>query len=382
MTKVPPVGGRVDLLFDARHILQSGIGTYIGLLLPYLEDIFDQRGLSLAVLADPETVPPLRDSTAVVLSDPSGAAMYGMAEQRAWRHGLRTAAPRAMWVPHYPFPMTLLEPSNRAVLAFATVHDTLHLNPQIISGQSRLRQLYARAMLNFDGRRCRRIFTPSAATATSLVQAVPSAKVMVTPIPVDDVWFTPADPDLSPVHSRYILYVGNAKHHKNLPLLLNAYAEIAEAVPQDLVIAGGGQNVRAHDERVDALAAQDSDRVRVLGRLDFETLRSLVAGADLLVMPSLFEGAGLPPLEAMAAGTAVLSSSIPALRETCGAGADYFDPHDQRGLATLLRTYCCDDSARADLAARGRHHVIARQSGISFGAAVELVCDELDRVKA
>jgi len=382
VTQVSPVGGRVDLLFDARHILQSGIGTYIGLLLPYLEDIFDQRGLSLAVLTDPDTVPPLRDSTAVVFSDPSGASMYGMAEQRAWRHALRAARPRAMWVPHYPFPMTLLEPGNRSVLAFVTVHDTLHLNPQSISGQSRERQVYARAMLNFDGRRCRRIFTPSEATATSLVKAVPSAKVTVTSIPVDDVWFTPADPALSPVRSRYILYVGNAKHHKNLPLLLNAYAEIAGAVPQDLVIAGGGQNVRAHDERVSALAAQDSGRVRVLGRLDFETLRSLVAGADLLVMPSLFEGAGLPPLEAMAAGTAVLSSSIPALRETCGAGADYFDPHEQRELATLLRTYCCDDDARANLAARGRNHVIARQSGISFGAAVELVCDELDRSTA
>lgn len=379
---MPSGGDRVDLLFDARHILQSGIGTYIGLLLPYLEEIMERRGRSLAVLTDPDTSPQLRERTSVVFSDPSGASMYGLAEQKAWRHALNTVRPRAIWVPHYPFPLALLEPRNRKVLAFSTVHDTLHLQHESISGHSRPRQVYARAMLNLDGRRCRRIFSPSQATATSLVEAVPSAKVMVTPIPVDDVWSTPVDPDLSPVRSRYILYVGNAKHHKNLPLLLKAYAEIADEVPQELVIAGGGHAVREHDERVGELAALDTDRVKVLGRLEFEALRSLVAGADLLIMPSLWEGAGLPPLEAMASGTAVLSSSIPVLRETCGDGADYFDPYDQRELAALLRTYCLVDAARAGLAARGRSHVTARQSQISFGDAVETVCEELDRGRA
>ena len=382
MTPGPSGGERVDLLFDARHILQSGIGTYIGLLLPYLEETFERRGRSLAILTDPDTLPPLRDSTAVVFSDPSGAPMYGTAEQKAWHNALKATRPQSIWVPHYPFPLALLEPRNRSVLSFVTVHDILHLQQQSISGQSRARQIYARTMLTLDGRRSRRIFTPSESTATLLVDAVPSAKVMVTPIPVDDVWSSPVDRDLSPVRSRYILYVGNAKHHKNLPLLLKAYAEIADEVPQELVIAGGGHAVRAHDERVSELAARDTDRVKVLGRLDFEALRSLVAGADLLIMPSLFEGAGLPPLEAMASGTAVLSSSIPVLRETCGDGADYFDPYDQRELAALLRSYCRDDGARAGLAARGRSHVAARQSQIAFGAAVDTVCEELDRYTA
>ncbi len=377
--RAPQPPSPVDLLFDARHIRQSGIGTYIRTLLPHLESKLDRRGLSLAVLTDPQTQLQLRDSTAMVFSDPGDASMYGLAEQKAWRHGLNSVRPQAIWVPHYPFPLALLEPKNRSVLAFSTVHDTLHLQQQSLSDQSRARQMYARTMLNLDGRKCRRIFTPSQVTATSLVEAVPSAKVMVTPIPVEDVWFTPVDPGLSPVRSRYILYVGNAKRHKNLPLLLNVYAEIAAEIPQDLVIAGGGQTLRTQDERVGSLAAQDTDRIKILGRLDFEALRSLVAGADLLIMPSLWEGAGLPPLEAMASGTAVLSSSIPVLRETCGDGADYFDPYDQRELAALLRTYCRDDDARAGLAARGRSHVTLRQSQISFGDAVEAVCDELDR---
>ena len=120
----------------------------------------------------------------------------------------------------------------------------------------------------------------------------------------------------------------------------------------------------------------------MLGRLDFDALRSLIAGADLLVMPSLFEGAGLPPLEAMASHTAVLCSAIPVLRETCGDGADYFDPYDAQALASLLLRYCCDDDARAELAARGWSHVTQRQSQILFSAAPEKVCAELESSRA
>ncbi|MCV7177138.1 glycosyltransferase family 4 protein [Mycolicibacterium sphagni] len=375
----PPAGGSVDLLFDARHIRQSGIGTYIATLLPHLEETLARRGRSLAVLANEQTAPSLSGSTMVVLAEPDGAPMYGVAEQKAWRHALQTVRPRAMWVPHYPFPLALLEPRYRPVLAFVTVHDVLHLQKEEISGHSRLRQAYARAMLNLDGRRARRIFSPSQATATALVQAVPSAKVTVTPIPVDESWLAPVDPTLSPVQGRYILYVGNAKYHKNLPLLLDAYADVGESIPQNLVIAGGGEAVRATDGRVGELAAKDKDRVQVLGRLDFEALRALVAGADLLIMPSLFEGAGLPPIEAMATGTGVLCSGIPVLRETCGEGADYFDPYDPAELTSLLRHYCADDDALAALAAKGHAYVLTRQAHISNAASAELVCDELDK---
>jgi glycosyltransferase involved in cell wall biosynthesis len=199
----------------------------------------------------------------------------------------------------------------------------------------------------------------------------------VTPIPVDEVWLRPADPQLSPVRGRYLLYVGNTKRHKNLPLVIEAFAALSEEVPHRLVIAGGGASLRTLDDRVRRLAEDNPDRVLVTGQLDFAALRSLVAGAELLIMPSLYEGAGLPPLEAMASGTAVLSSDIPALRETCGAGAEYFDPHRPEDLARLLRTYCADEAARADLAARGHQHVLARQQRIRTTAAADAICGDL-----
>lgn len=369
-------GEHIDLLFDARHIRQSGIGTYIGTLLPHLEQTFADRGLSLAVLVAEHATPLLSDSTTVVV-EREIAPMYSLSEQRAWDRAMKAVRPRALWVPHYPFPFTTLRPGHRKTLLFVTVHDTLHIMKQEVSGHSPARQTYARAMLTLDVRRSRTIFTPSEATAASLRAMSPSAAVMVTPIPVDNGWFKPADPSLSPVKDRFILYVGNAKWHKNLPLLLNAYADVADSIPQKLVIAGSGEALRDGDERVGALADRLGDRVEVMGRLDFEVLRSLVASADLLVMPSLHEGAGLPPIEAMASHTAVLASDIAALRETCGDGADYFDPYDRQAAAALLQRHCRDDDARAALAARGWAHVSARQTDISFGSAAEAVAAEL-----
>ncbi|MDA2889643.1 glycosyltransferase family 1 protein [Mycolicibacterium sp. BiH015] len=372
------VGGRVDLLFDARHLRQSGIGTYIGTLLPHLEAVFAERGMTLAVLVNEHATPPLRESTTVV-SEHEVAPMYSLSEQRAWHRALKSVRPRGFWVPHYPFPFASFSPGNRTTLLFVTVHDTLHIMKQEVSGHNRARQAYARVMLNLDVRRSRKIFTPSLATAACLTDMAPSAPVMVTPIPVDDEWFTPADPSLAPVAGPYILYVGNTKWHKNLPLLLTAYAEAIQEIPQKLVIAGSGEALRDGDDRVGALAARLGDRVEVMGRLDFAVLRALVAGADFLVMPSLHEGAGLPPIEAMASRTGVLASDIPALRETCGDGADYFNPYDAESLVPLLRKYGASDGDRTELAARGWAHVTNRQSDLSLRPAAEAVADELGK---
>lgn len=369
----------VDLLFDARHVRQSGIGTYIRTQLPHLEEAASRHGISLAVLADRETVPELRPSTRVVLASPPSAAMYSPAEQLAWRRAFATTRPRAVWLPHYPYPLARLLPGNRGMLTYVTVHDTIQLLPRRISGQSWARRGYARVMLKADARSCRRIFTPSEATAAALRGITRSARVSVTPIPVDHIWFEPVDPSLSPVTGRYLLYVGNAKRYKNLPLLLEAFSGLAETIPHKLVIAGGGATLRTLDDRVRRLAEGNPDRIVLTGQLDFAALRALVASAELLIMPSLHEGAGLPPLEAMASRTPVLSSDIPVLRETCGDGAAFFNPHDPNHLADAIRTYCADDLARARLAARGHSFVVGRQQRICATAAADEICTELLR---
>ena len=367
----------VDLLFDARHVRQSGIGTYIRTQLPHLEEAAARHGVSLAVLGDHDILPELRGSTGVVHASPASAPMYSPAEQLVWRRAFAEARPRAVWLPHYPYPLARSLPGNRRTLLYVTVHDATHLLPWSVSGQSRARRTYARAMLGADARWCRRIFTPSEATATAVTGIVGSVPVTVTPIPVDEIWFEPVDPSRSPVPAPYLLYVGNTKRYKNLPLLLEAFASLDETIPHKLVIAGGGASLRTLDERVHRLAEDNRDRILLIGQLEFAALRALVSSADMLIMPSLHEGAGLPPLEAMAAHTAVLSSDIPVLRETCGDGADYFDPYDSDGLAHLMRSYCVDGMARSDLAARGHSHVVERQQRICPTAAADEICQDL-----
>ncbi|RZT18941.1 glycosyltransferase involved in cell wall biosynthesis [Mycobacterium sp. BK558] len=368
---------QADLLFDARHIRQSGIGTYVRLQLPHLEEATARHGLRLAVLADPQTAPQLQPSTDIITAQPASAAMYTPAEQQVWRHAFDTVRPRAVWLPHYPFPLARLLPAHRRMMTYVTVHDTIHLLPHDISGQTWARRAYARVMLHADARLCRRIFTVSHATEVTLTDIARSARIQVTPIPVDEEWFEPADPSLVPVSGPYLLYVGNSKRYKNLVQLLAAFADIKDTVPHRLVIAGGGATLRTMDDRVRELAEANADRVTVTGQVPFAVLRALVASADLLVMPSLHEGAGLPPLEAMASGTAVLASTIPSVRETCGAGADYFDPHDRAALAQLMRRYCTDADARLALAERGRTHVVERQKKIDPAAAAEGICADL-----
>lgn len=368
----------VDLLFDARHIRQSGIGTYIRTQIPFLEQVAAERGLTLAILADRSTAPTVRATTQVVYSEPADARMYSGGEQRAWDHALGVTRPRALWVPHYPFPMALLRRRHRAVRLFATVHDTLHIEEKALSNQGVARGAYARAMLRLTARRAATIFTPSEATARRLTEFAPKADTLVTPIPVDKVWLTPIDTSLSPVAAPYLLYVGNIKRHKNLLVLLDAFAKILDSVPHTLVIAGSGDSLRTLDERVNQLVATLGNRVQVPGRLPFDQLRALVSAADLLIMPSLYEGAGLPPLEAMASRTAVLSSNVPVLQETCGSGADYFDPHDPDTLATLIKMLSDDETARTALQERGWSHVTERQATIDPTATAKAICAALE----
>ena len=371
-----------DVLFDARHIDQSGIGTYIRTQIPCLEQMLARHGRTLAVLTDRDNAPVVDGSTTVVFSEFPSAPMYSVDEQRAWDAAIRATQPSAVWVPHYPFPFTLLRRTNRKILSFCTVHDDNHLLPEDISGQGVGRRLYARTMLEIDARRSSTVFTPSQAAADALARFVPSAEFVVTPIPVSDDWFKPVDASLSPVRGRYVLYLGNVKRHKNLPALLDAYGQVQHDIPHDLVIAGSGASVKMLDDRVQASASALGERVRMIGRLDFEELRALVAGADVLVMPSFNEGAGLPPLEAMASHTAVLSSDIPSLRETCGDGADYFAPNDHQELARLIRLHCLDVHARTELASRGSAHVAQRQAHISIDAAASTIAAKLDQRRA
>jgi glycosyltransferase involved in cell wall biosynthesis len=163
------------------------------------------------------------------------------------------------------------------------------------------------------------VLTPTQAIADEVCQAygLPADRVHATPLGVDPSWFdTSAIAALPGLPAEYLLAVGALEPRKGLDVLLAAYRQLSRADPElpPLVLvgpAGWGPALETFDI--------PPDRLIVPGYLDTAALQALVSGALMLAFPSRYEGFGLPPLEALAAGTPVVASDIPAVTEVIGA---------------------------------------------------------------
>jgi glycosyltransferase involved in cell wall biosynthesis len=150
--------------------------------------------------------------------------------------------------------------------------------------------------------------------------------------------------------SPFLVYVGNLGGNKNLPFLVRSFQRAG--APARLVLAG-----RARGSLAEIRAAIDAgphgDRIEVLPDVSDDRLEALYRSAVALVLPSVYEGFGFTPLEAMARGCPVLASDIPALREVSGSGAMLLPLGDEEAWAEALRRVVHDDALRADLRERG-----------------------------
>lgn len=212
-------------------------------------------------------------------------------------------------------------------------------------------------------RRADLIITATHASAAEIVEHTPvtADQVRVVPHGVDHTAAVPSEVDEALVRfdlrdAPYVLWVGSLEPRKDVGTLVAAFARLPPAgsdpAPR-LVLVGpagwldGGQI----DERdVDGLG----DRLRILGSVDDRDLRSLYAGAELFAFPSRHEGFGLPVLEAMVQGTAVLCSDVPALREVTGGAARLVGPGDRPGWSAALDELLGSPDQRAALSAAGR----------------------------
>ena len=187
------------------------------------------------------------------------------------------------------------------------------------------------------------ILTVSRFSATEITAAyrIPMERMTVTPLGVDEA-FAPADPGVplelpAGVTPPYVLHVGDLHQRRNLPMLVEALlaARRAGSAPLSVVCAGTDRGV---GEAICRMATQAGapDAVVLLGSVTERRLRALYRGAAALVYPSLYEGFGLPLIEAMACGTPVIASRVTSIPEVVGDGGMLLDPADINAWTTAI----------------------------------------------
>jgi glycosyltransferase involved in cell wall biosynthesis len=148
----------------------------------------------------------------------------------------------------------------------------------------------------------------------------------------------------------YVLAFSSLSTHKNMGRLLEAFDRIVSSVPHNLLLVGHLPRNEAFRE---GLTRAGNDRVRFTGYLPRASVESLMQGASLLVFPSLYEGFGLPVLDAQHAGVPVACSNAASLPEVAGEGACFFDPLSVNDMAQVIKRCLVDQDLRADLVRSG-----------------------------
>jgi glycosyltransferase involved in cell wall biosynthesis len=152
---------------------------------------------------------------------------------------------------------------------------------------------------------------------------------------------------------RYVLALGTIEPRKNLPMLVRAFDLVAAGDPAVRLVVGGPDGWGVEDFEAACAAAAHGDRIARLGYVDDRQRRDLLAGATVLAYPSIYEGFGHPPLEAMQAGVPVVASSAGALAEVLGDAALLPDPTDADAIGAALARVLSDDETRRTLIERG-----------------------------
>jgi len=343
------------IAIDARKLRDFGIGTYIRNILMELSRL--DRDTEYVVLCRPDDI----DSGDVLGQNfrmvPETAPNYSIAEQFKIPITVAREGAKLLHEPHYVLP-TLTR--CRSVV---TIHDCIHLMfPQYLP--SRLAYVYAKGSMWSASRKANRILTVSEASKRDILRFfdVPPEKVVVIHNAIDERFLSPADPErMDLVRQRYqldhpfVLYVGNIKPHKNIDRLIDAFGRARSEGPEHLKLIIIGDEISKYPALRHSVHKHKLDKhVRFLGFQPMETLAAFYRLARAFVFPSLYEGFGLPPLEAMACGAPVVTSNVSSLPEVAGGAALLVDPYDEDSIASGIVRAVTDETLRAELIARGR----------------------------
>ena len=237
------------------------------------------------------------------------------------------------WSPHYNVPICY---RGKMIV---TIHDLAHLALKDIK-KSLMKRLYANVMFRLATYKSKKIICVSQFTKSELIKYVPNVdadKIVVIYNGVDDRWKN-IKKEKSPHDNPYFVYVGNVKPHKNLRRLIEAYKKIANDTKCDLILVGKKDGFITADNNINDEIRGYENRIFFTGYVSDESVMQYVVNSEALVFPSIYEGFGLPPLEALAAGKKIIVSNAASISEVCGEYATYFDPLDENDIAFKLKS--------------------------------------------
>ena len=339
------------MLFDVRMINSSGIGTYIKSLLPTLCKTF-----KTTVLTDnADDLKAYHDDIETLVFD---APIYSLTEQAKY---LKLPPADVFFSPHYNVPILPIKAKARV----CTIHDVYHLAH--FQQLSYAQKAYAKLVMNRAVVLSDRIITVSEFSKNEIIKHTGCAAEKITVIHngvKQTALLQSRNEVCNKYHlpEKYFLYVGNVKPHKNLKVFLEAYLLLDKNITDEykIVIAGKKEGFITADEGLFRLI-ENSEKLKkntlFTGFVHNDDMDTLYAAAALLVFPSLYEGFGLPPLEAMLNNCPVISSEIPSLKEVCGNASTFFNPLDKEELAFKISELLTDQGLRQELISRGRQHI-------------------------
>jgi glycosyltransferase involved in cell wall biosynthesis len=356
-----------ELCIDVRMAFRAGIGTYIRNIIPPLANFFKLR-----LITDEESISkwPFLNQCDLILTS---APIYSIEEQIKFPFLVPPCD--LFWTPHYNTPFSPLKSKKRVV----TIHDVYHL--AFAKTLTFSQRLYSKLMINRAVNISDHIFTISQFSKDEMIKytGCSAEKISIIPLGVDASHFSEKETS-APVREKYqlpanyFLFVSTLAPHKNVERLIAAWNILLEKFPSWKLVLVGKPGKESPQTLQDRPALQKS--VLFLGQVDDQDLPAIYRHAYATVHPSLYEGFGLSPLEAMSSGCPVIVSKAASLPEVCGDSALYVDPYDVHDIASTMEKIIQDPLLHAELRAKG----LSRCRSFVWSNAVEKYANILERL--
>lgn len=338
------------LVIDFRMHKASGIGTYIKSILPFLVEKFE-----VILLGSRAEIQDYAWSKSVKILEYK-SKIYSMKEQLELP--LKISKCDIFWSPHYNVPILPIRAKFRVV----TIHDAFHL--AFYDTLNFMQKMYAKMIFNQALSRSDVVFSVSEFSRSEILKYTKTDKnIFVVPNAIDEVRFNNRyDSAVLEAAAReyklpenFILFVGNIKPHKNLKNLLFAL----EKMDLNLVIVGKKDGFITGDSVISEIIRRKnlSDRIFFTDYVKDADIVAIYNLAKLFVFPSLYEGFGIPPLEAQACGCPVVCSNAASLPEVCGDSVLYFNPHNVEDIRNKIQAVLNDENLRNELCVKGFENI-------------------------